>query len=126
MKSSKLCLTIEIISSTLDFYFNLMIVQMYLINEDRMLENVEKYKVKTNTTFTENGKYSIIEFFNCCKQRVLYFKIIKYKFNDTSIKGLMSMTTYFAKRYNRRKRSKGMIKQNQIESSSNEIIKTLK
>ena len=126
MKSSKLCITIEIISSTLDFYFNLMIVQMYLINEDRMLENVEKYKVKTNTTFAENGKYNIIDFFNCCKQRVLYFKIIKYKFNDTSIKGLMSMTTYFAKRYNRRKRSKGMIKQNQIESSSNEIIKTLK
>ena len=62
MKSSKLCLTIEIISSTLDFYFNLMIVQMYLINEDRMLENVEKYKVKTNTTFTENGKYNIIDF----------------------------------------------------------------
>ena len=74
---------------------------MYLINEDRMLENVEKYKVKTNTTFTENGKYNIIDFFNCCKQRVLYFKIINYEFNDTSIKGLMSMTTYFPKRYNR-------------------------
>ena len=61
-------------------------VQMNLIHEDRVLEKCGKYKLKTNTTFTENNKYNIIDFLIGAKKRVTDVRLIrKYTIRKTKI-----------------------------------------